>query len=199
MRGKPPTASATLVQTFSAEGKVAPEPWIWQAGRQKTATQVTTSLQPRKMKDEWRLLEMSVGWRTETDLNEWDFQFCVAVRVSNPHVSQVTRGSQDMAETGNRRTMFPGRLWSRSSRSKSTSNKRVSSYRTFFVCSWGASLLWRCNASETWILLFCHVKHYILVTVTRSLMCWIEKTMTRMSTALLEQPAHTKKLEMKIF
>ena len=47
MRGKLPTASATLVQTFSAEGKVALEPWIWQAGRHKSATQVTTSLQPR--------------------------------------------------------------------------------------------------------------------------------------------------------
>ena len=42
-------------------------------------------------------------------------------------------------------------------------------------------------------------KHNDLVTITRSLMCWIEVTMTRMSTALLEQPDHAKKLEMKVF
>ena len=63
-----------------------------------------------KKKDEWRLREMSVGWRTEADLNEWGFQFRDAVRVSNPHDSQVTHGSQDMEETANRWTMFPGRL-----------------------------------------------------------------------------------------
>ena len=46
--------------------------------------------------------------------------------------------------------------------------------------------------------MFCHAKHNDLVTITRSFMCWIEVTITRMSTVPLEQPAHTKKLEMKV-
>ena len=40
-----------------------------------------------KKKEERRIREMSFGWRTKVDLNEWDFQFRVAVRGSNPYVS----------------------------------------------------------------------------------------------------------------
>ena len=114
------------------------------------------------------------------------------MRVSNPHDSQVTHGSQDMEETGKRRTMFPGRRKSRRSRSKSTSNKRVASHTTFFACS-------KERVCCDDVKLQRHAKHNDLVTITRSLMCCFEITMTRMFTALLEHPAHTEKLEMKIF
>ena len=89
-------------------------------------------------------------------------------------------------------TMFPGRLFLRSSRSKSTSNERASSCSTYFACTWGARLFWRCKASKTWSFLFCHAKHVHPVTTTRSLMCWIEVTTTRISTSLVELPAHTR-------
>ena len=135
---------------------------------------------------------MSVGWRREADLKEWDFQFYIVVDVSNPHVSQLTHDSNIMLWTVNRRTMFPGRLFSRSSRWKSTSNERASSCRTYFACAWGARLFWRCKASKTWSYLFCHTKHVHPVTTTRSLMFSIEVTMTRISTTLVELSAHTR-------
>ena len=43
------------------------------------------------------------------------------------------------------------------------------------------------------------LQRHDLITITRSLISWIEVTMTRIVTTLLEQPANTKKLEMKLF
>ena len=135
MRGKPPTASATLVQTFSAEGKVALEPQTWRAGRQKTATQVTTSLQPRWPTQRGAPDFLSTSWvsyvprllaRWSTTPSVSAAPVCGEPSPCKAHTSVVSKANWDPPKMGNpSATTSNLRLSAASGRGKSRSRTRT--------------------------------------------------------------------------
>ena len=127
-----------------------------------------------KKKDEW-------GKRKSIWMNE---TFSFALRCAYP-IRTIRRIRTDRRIR--KRLVIDGRYFHedfcpRSSKLKSTSNKRVSSYRTFL------RMFLRSESVVTMLSFRDMQKHNDLVTITRSLMCWFEMTITRMSTTLLEQP-----------
>ena len=114
------------------------------------------------------------------------------MRVSNPHISQVIT---------NRRIwkgpVIDGRCF-QGDHSREVRGRRVRRKNEYRVTGHSSCVLEERACCDD-VKRQRHAQHNGLVTITRSLMCWIEMTMTRMTTAGLEQPARTKKLKMKIF